>query len=79
MSDQLHLKWGWIAWTLIAAVAGAVCGVATLPARGAEAQPSPSPATTQVSANGAAMFSYNGIYYQPAFQNGVTIYATAKM
>ena len=31
MTDPLHLKWGWIVWTLIAAVAGVVCGVASLP------------------------------------------------
>jgi len=108
MPDQLHLKWGWIAWTLIAAVAGFVCGVATLPARGAEAEDrsSLSPATPQPSAiepqadeilraagnylaeaksftfaadGGATMFSYNGIYYQPAFQNGVTVYTTVKV
>lgn len=79
MSDQLHLKWGWIAWALIAAVAGAVCGVATLPARGAAAQPSLGPGTPHVSINGATLFSHIDIYHQPAFQNGVTIYATAKM
>jgi hypothetical protein len=33
MRDQLHLKWRWIPWTLIAALAGAVCGVATLPVK----------------------------------------------
>ena len=31
MADPLHLRWGWIAWTLIAALAGAVCGVASMP------------------------------------------------
>jgi hypothetical protein len=34
MADPLHLKWGWIPWALIAAAAGAVCGVASLPIRG---------------------------------------------
>ena len=32
MADQLQLKWRWIPWVLFAALAGAVCGVATLPA-----------------------------------------------
>jgi hypothetical protein len=36
MTDHRRSKWGWIAWTLLAALAGAVCGVTPTPARGAD-------------------------------------------
>jgi hypothetical protein len=41
--------------------------------------PQPPPGATQVTVNGATMYSFNGMYYQPAFQNGVTVYTTVKM
>ena len=34
---------------------------------------------TQVVVNGGVYYSHGGIYYRPAFQNGVTIYTTVKL
>jgi hypothetical protein len=36
------------------------------------------PGATQIQVNGAPIYVYNGIHYQPAFQNGVTVYTTVN-
>ena len=41
--------------------------------------PQPPAAAQQVQVNGELYLLYNGIYFKPAFQNGVTVYTTVKL